>query len=69
MIQVQIDLLFGLNLHTTSEMKYFLKKIFYLVHTNTLGPPSVQCAPPPKKELNFFADKPPAEAKSEEAGQ
>ena len=22
-IQVQIDLLFGLNLHTTSEMKYF----------------------------------------------
>ena len=30
-IQVQIDLLFGLNLHTTSEMKYFFKKIFYLV--------------------------------------
>ena len=38
-IQVQIDLLFGLNLHTTSEMKYFFKKIFYLVHTNTLGRP------------------------------
>ena len=28
-IQVQIDLLFGLNLHTTSEMKYlFFKKYF-----------------------------------------
>ena len=38
-IQVQIDLLFGLNLHTTSEMKYFFLKIFYLVHTNTLGRP------------------------------
>ena len=38
-IQVQIDLLFGLNLHTTSEMKYFFKKIFYLIHTNTLGRP------------------------------
>ena len=69
-IQVQIGLLFGLNLHTTSEMKYFFKKIFYLVHTNTLGRPSVQCALPLKKEINFFfADKPPAEAKSEEAGQ
>ena len=27
-IQVQTDLLFGLNLHTTSEMKYFFKKYF-----------------------------------------
>ena len=27
-IQVQIDLLFGLNLHTTSEMKFFFKKYF-----------------------------------------
>ena len=34
-IQVQTDLLFGLNLHTTSEMKYFFLKNIYLVHTHT----------------------------------
>ena len=67
-IQVQIDLLFGLNLHTTSEMKYFFKKIFYLnAHKHPRA--SLVCSvPSPKKEINFFADKPPAEAKSE-AGQ
>ena len=54
-IQVQIDLLFGLNLHTTSEMKYFFKKIFYLV-THTHPRASLVCSVPPlKKELNFFS--------------
>ena len=69
MIQVQIDLLFGLNLHTTSEMKYFfLKNILFSAHKHPRA--SLVCSVPPlKKKLIFFADKPPAEAKSEEAGQ
>ena len=67
-IQVQIDLLFGLNLHDF-EMKYFLKYILFSTPKHPRA--SLVCSvPSPKKEINFFfADKPPAEAKSEEAGQ
>ena len=71
-IQVQIDLLFGLNLHTTSEMKYFFfKNILFSAHKHPRA--SLVCSVPSpkkrKKKFFFFADKPPAEAKSEEAGQ
>ena len=43
-IQVQIDLLFGLNLHTTSEMKYFFKNILFSAHKHPRA--SLVCSVP-----------------------
>ena len=51
-IQVQIDLLFGLNLHTTSEMKYFFfKNILFSAHKHPRA--SLVCSvPSPLKKRN-----------------
>ena len=52
------------------EMKYFFKNILFSAHTHPRASLVCSVPSPLKKELNFFfADKPPAEAKSEEAGQ